>query len=237
MWLLGVRKFESASRIVSRKKLCERVGHILQSGAKILSFLNDDKPSDLAVYSFLESLFHRYVRSRVSCHFREQHFENLLRSVIGRAVKFVIAYLSLSEKFLSRSVDLVALESVSSCNCFSTSLSLTPVQSLGGTRSASQKRVGVDPLPQQFRVCDCFGRGFLDARSDVLLALLSPDPWIFRICIVRIGGGALVRYWLVRQTGLRRVWIIHALGWVGGLRLVRTLRCKALRLIQLLSVM
>ena len=148
-------------------------------------------------------------------------------------VKFVIAYLSLSEKFLSGSVDLVALECVSSCNCFNASMFLTPVQSLDGTRSTSQKRVGVDPLPQQFRVCDFFGRGFLDARSDVLLALLSPDPWIFRICIVWIGGGALVRYWLVRRTRLCRVCIIRALGWV----LVPTLRCKALRLIELLSVM
>ena len=163
--------------------------------------------------------------------------KTFLDSVNGRAVKFVIAYLSLSEKFLSRSVDLVALESVSSCDCFNTSFFLTLVQSLDGTRSAPQKRVGLDPLPQQFRVCDCFGRGFLDARSDVLLALLSPDPWIFRKCIVWIGGGALVRYWLVRQTRLRRVWIIHALGWVVGQQLVPTLRCKALRLIQLLSVM
>jgi hypothetical protein len=53
----------------------------LQGSAKILSFLDNDKPSDLAVYFFLKSHFYCYVRGRISRQLRKEHFENLSDSV------------------------------------------------------------------------------------------------------------------------------------------------------------
>ena len=58
------------SRMISRKEVLMGID-ILQGSAKILSFLDHDKPSDLAVY----------IRGHISRHVRKQHFENLSDSV------------------------------------------------------------------------------------------------------------------------------------------------------------